>query len=303
MNISLRQLRAFLAVAESGSFTRAASAIGLSQSATSITVRELEETLRVRLLDRTTRQVQLTDSGRMLAATGKRALGELEACLEEIRDIGAQRKGRVVIACVPSVASALMPDWLPVVARRLPNVRVSLFDNSAADVLRRVRLGEVEIGIAGGVEEEPDLVSSLLLSDPMCLVCRRDHPLAARRVVEWRELHGERLVMLGSTSGSHHAITRHLIEQKIDVDVVLELAQPQSVLGMVAGGLGIAVMPRLAIPVASRDAIVVCALGAPRLLRPILALRRADRSLSPAAEGLWALLHELCAPHRVPGVS
>ena len=293
MNITFRQLRAFLAVANLGGFTRAATAIGLSQSATSITVRELEEELGVRLLDRTTRQVRLTDAGSMLAATSTRLIAELDVCLHEIRDIGAQRKGRVMLACVPSVMSSLMPDWLREAQVRLPHVQVTLCDDSATEVLRRVRLGEMEIGIIGGIDDMPDLHCLPLLQDPMYLVCKRDHRLARKRNVRWSDLGGEKVVMLGSTSGSHEMIRRHLVEQKVKVEIVLELAQPSSVLGMLDAGMGISIMPLLAISTTQHPGLVAKPLGHPELLRSIVAVRRPDRSLSPAADALWQLIHEL----------
>lgn len=293
MNITFRQLRAFLAVANLGGFTRAADRIGLSQSATSITVRELEDELGVRLLDRTTRQVRLTDAGAMLAATGTRLMSELDACLHEIHDIGAQRKGRVLVACVPSVASSLMPAWLLAAQQRLPNVQVVLYDDAATEVIRRVQLGEIEIGIAGGVEPAPGLHYCALRSDPMHLVCPRDHPLARKRVVRWSDLAGQKVVMLGSTSGSHEMIRQHLEKQKIAVEIVLELAQPNSVLSMVDAGMGLSIMPSLAASSKQHPDLVAKPLGPPELRRAIIAMRREDRSLSPAAQALWDLIQAL----------
>jgi DNA-binding transcriptional LysR family regulator len=298
MNVNFRQLKAFLAVADLGSFTKAAEAIGLSQSATSITVRELEVELGLRLLDRTTRQVRLTDAGEKLAATGARLIGELEACLLEIRDIGEQRRGRVLVACVPSIASSLMPEWLLAAQSRLPHVQVELRDDSAAEVCRRVGLGEIEFGVTGGPGEVPGLLCSQLMTDPIHLVCQRGHRLARKRVIDWAELNGEKMVMLGSTSGSHDLIHQHLLQLKVNVEVVLELAQPSSVLRMVESGMGISLMPRLAVSLEHRPSIVARPFAKPSLSRSIMAVRRADRSLSPAANAFWELIHELTREDR-----
>lgn len=290
MNVTFRQLRAFLAVADLGGFTRAAAAIGLSQSATSITVRELETELGLKLLNRTTRQVGLTDAGAKLAATSLRLITELDSCLAEIRDIGVQRKGRVSVACVPSIAGSLMSSWWLSAQESLPHVEIVLSDDSAAEIFRRVRLGEIEIGIASSVGNLPDLHCSELLSDPLRLVCRKDHWFAKKKTVHWNDLAGQRLVMLGSTSGSHEMIRRHLINLKIEVDVVMELAQPNSVLNMVRAGIGISIMPLLALPTTGDLTVISKPLHPSELVRTITAIRKPDRSLSPAAQALWDLI-------------
>jgi len=293
MNVSFRQLKAFLAVADFGSFTKAAEAIGLSQSATSTTVRELEVELGLRLLDRTTRQVRLTDAGEKLAATGARLMGELEACLVEIRDIGEQRKGRVLVACVPSIATSLMPEWLLAAQSRLPHVQIGLRDDSAAEVCRRIGLGEIEFGVIGGAAEVPGLLCSALMTDPIHLVCQRTHRFAHKRALRWEDLSGEKMIMLASTSGSHDLIYQHLVHQKVNVDVVLELAQPSSVLRMVESGIGLALMPQLAVSLQHRPLLVDKPFSGTPLSRSIMAVRRPDRSLSPAASAFWELIHEL----------
>src|SRR5258708_25880735 len=110
MNVALRQSVAFLGVARRGRFTRGAEDVGLSQSALSLSVRQLENELGLKLLDRTTRQVQLTSVGQTLVASGSRLVDELDATLRELRDIGEQHRGRVVMACVPAVAPIPQPE-------------------------------------------------------------------------------------------------------------------------------------------------------------------------------------------------
>lgn len=110
MNVGLRQLRAFLAVAKCRSFGRAAEEVAVSQSAISFAVQQLENELGLRLLDRTTRQVRMTAVGESLAASATRLLTELDTVLRELKDTGQQRRGRVVLACVPSVARGLCLD-------------------------------------------------------------------------------------------------------------------------------------------------------------------------------------------------
>jgi DNA-binding transcriptional LysR family regulator len=292
MNVGLRQLRAFLAVARRGSFTRAAEDVALSQSAVSLSVRQLEKELGLKLLDRTTRQVQLTAIGSTLVATGSRLIDELDATLRELRDIGEQHRGRVVMACVPAVARSLMPKCVVYCADKWPSISLSIDDSAASEVIRKVARGEAEFGIASGEIASADLLVQPLMDDPFRLVCRRDDPLAAKHSVRWTQLTGRRLVMLDNTSGSRQVIEAALSSTGTQVEVFLELAQPSSVLGMVETGVGIAIVPQLAAPRSDDAVLATLRLVRPAVNRTILLLRRRDRSLSPAASAVWAaLLH------------
>jgi DNA-binding transcriptional LysR family regulator len=292
MNVGLRQLRAFLAVARRGSFTRAAEDVALSQSAVSLSVRQLENELGLKLLDRTTRQVQLTAIGSTLVATGSRLIDELDATLRELRDIGEQHRGRVVMACVPAVARSLMPKCVVYCATKWPSISLSIDDSAASEVIRKVARGEAEFGIASGEIASADLLVQPLMDDPFRLVCRRDDPLAAKHSVRWTQLTGRRLVMLDNTSGSRQVIEAALSSTGTQVEVFLELAQPSSVLGMVETGVGIAIVPQLAAPRSDDAVLATLRLVRPAVNRTILLLRRRDRSLSPAASAVWAaLLH------------
>jgi DNA-binding transcriptional LysR family regulator len=292
MNVALRQLRAFLAVARRGSFSRAADEIGASQSAVSLSVRQLETELGLKLLDRTTRQVRLTGFGETLVASGSRLIDELDATLRELRDIGEQHRGRVLLACVPAVVRSLMPGCVSYCAAKWPNVSFGIDDCAARDVIGKVGLGEVEFGIASGRVTNPDLLVQPLMPDPLRLVCRRDDRLATRDNVTWACLSGRRFIMLGNTSGSREMIESTLMQVGATVEIFLELAQPSAVLGMVEAGLGIAIVPQLAAPRPDDALLVTRPLVEPEVSRTILLLRRRDRALSPAAEAVWtSLLH------------
>lgn len=293
MNVALRQLRAFLAVARRGSFSRAAEDIGVSQSALSLSVRHLENELGLKLLDRTTRQVTLTNIGETLVATSSRLIDELDVTLRELRDIGQQRRGRVVMACVPSVARGLMPKCVEYCSEKWPNISLSINDIAASEVVRKVSLGEFEFGLASGDIGGAELDIHPLMEDPFCLVCRKDDPWAKKSTITWAQLTGRRLLMLNNTSGSRQVIETTLNRSGVRVDVFLELAQPSSIHAMVEAGLGVAVIPQLAAPRRDDPTLVTRRLSNPAVTRTMLLFRRKDRSLSPAAAAVWGALIEL----------
>jgi DNA-binding transcriptional LysR family regulator len=293
MNATLRQLRAFLAVARRGSFSRAAEDVGVSQSALSLSVRQLENELGLKLLDRTTRQVTLTTVGETLVATGSRLIDELDVTLRELRDIGQQRRGHVVMACVPSVARGLMPKCVEYCATKWPNVSLSINDIAASEVVRKVSLGEMEFGLASGDIGGTELDIYPLMEDPFCFVCRKDDPWAKRGSIAWAQLEGRRLLMLNNTSGSRQVIETTLNRNGIRTELFLELAQPSSIHAMVEAKLGVAVVPELAAPRHDDPILKTRRLTKPDVTRTILLFRRKDRSLSPAAAAVWAALIEL----------
>ncbi|WP_025598516.1 LysR family transcriptional regulator [Burkholderia sp. WSM2230] len=294
MNVTLRQLRVFIEVARQQSFSRAGEQVGLTQSAVSRCVRELEGEIGLKLIDRTTREVQLTDVGGNLVSSVSRLLGDLDDALREIREIGEQRRGRVMVAASPTVACRLMPRVLASCGERFPHVTLGLRDDVQSDVVRKVRSGEVDFGVIIGPFASDDLLSESLMTDSFCLVSRSDHALAGRTEVGWADLEGEQLVMLDYASGSRPIIDAVMHEHGVNATVVQELGHSATVFGLVEAGIGVSVLPWLALPLPAGAALAARPL-VPRAERTVELVRRRDRSLSPAAEAVWDLIRELPA--------
>ncbi|WP_048994382.1 LysR family transcriptional regulator, partial [Burkholderia multivorans] len=248
MNVTLRQLRVFIEVARLRSFSRAGDEIGLTQSAVSRCVRELETELGLKLIDRTTRDVQLTDVGANLIASVSRQLDDLDDTLREIREIGEQRRGRVIVAASPTIACRLMPRVVASCERQFPFVTLGLRDDVQSDVLRKVKSSEVDFGVVIGPLAVADLVCEPLMTDSFCLVARADHPLAARTEVPWTALNGERLVLLDHASGSRPLIDAALAAHRVSATVMQELGHSATVFGLVEAGIGVSVQPWLSLP-------------------------------------------------------
>jgi len=292
MNVTLRQLRVFIYVSRLQSFSRAGETIGLTQSAVSRCVRELETEVGLKLIDRTTREVQLTEVGASLAASVARLLSDLDAALREVREMGEQRRGRVIVAAAPTVACRLMPICLARCVDEFPFITLVLRDDVQADVLRQVKSGEADFGVVIGPLAQDDLLAEPLMTDSFCLICRSDHPLARHKQVDWRALDGERVLLLDHTSGSRPIIDRVLHDLGINVKVSQELGHSATVFGLIEAGLGISVLPTLALPLPAGSSLVVRPL-IPRAERTVVLVRRRERSLSPAAEAVWQLIRQL----------
>lgn len=298
MNYSLKQLRVFVAVARHGSFSRAGEAIGLTQSAVSHSVKELEAEVGVRLLDRTTREVVLTDAGLRLANRVERLLDELQAALLDARSFGVQRSGTVRVATSQTISAHLMPQCIAAGERQYPEIRIMLRDQAQQQVLHSVRNAEVDFGIVVDPVQAVDLECEAVLHEPFLLLCRHDHPFAARQEVRWSALNGCRLVLQDYASGSRPLIDSALRQQGVEAQVVQEIGHPATLFPMVAEGIGISIFPALALPLPEGGRLRVRRL-VPEINRALMLVRRKNRSLTPAAEAIWqvarqqaALLHQ-----------
>jgi DNA-binding transcriptional LysR family regulator len=134
VNVTLKHLQAFVAVAQEGSFTRAARRLALSQPALTIQINQFEEELGVKLFDRTTRRVLLTDNGAEFLPTAERLLDDVETAIAQVRDVAARRRGRVGVATLPSIAMKLMPAMVAEFRSTYPGVSVHLLDANASGV-------------------------------------------------------------------------------------------------------------------------------------------------------------------------
>lgn len=297
MNISLRQLRAFLAVSRHRHFRRAAEQLHLTQPAVSRHIAELEAELGVRLLDRSTREVVPTEAGRYLHNAVERVLDELESVLAHVHSEGESRRGAVRVAAAPTPSAELMPRCIAECARDYPELTLHLRDQAQTQVLDSVRGGEVDFGVAIDPPDNGEFDSEIIMHDPFVLVCRNDHPLARLDRVPWRKLHGETMVLLDYSSGSRRLIDRVLEERGIAVQVAQQTGHTHTAFRMVEAGLGCSIAPELSLPESPQLEVRPLT---PTVKRAITLIRRRHRSLSPAAEQVWRHLRDLANRYERP---
>jgi DNA-binding transcriptional LysR family regulator len=286
MNYTLRQLRVFVAVAQHGSFSQAGQIIGLSQSAVSHSIKELEAEMGIRLLDRTTREVFLTHAGQQLANRLARLLEELNTTLLDARSFGQQRSGTVRVAASQTISAHLMPQCLAASQLRYPEIKVMLRDRPQQWVLQSVRDAEVDFGIVVGPLTADEFESQPILDEPFLLLCRQDDELAGEEAIRWQRLRGRTMVLQDYASGSRVLIDEALKQQQVEVEIVQEIGHPTTLYPMVEAGIGISILPALALPLPAGRPLLVRRLF-PEINRTLMLIRRKNRSLTPAAEVIW----------------
>ena len=297
MNFDLSDLRAFVSVAELGSFRAASEALHLSQPALSRRVDKLEQALGFRLFERTTRRVELNAMGRAFLPRARHVLGELEAALLGMGDLAERIHGLVSLACIPSAVDNCVAGVVRDFHRRLPGIRVRVLDQSAPEILLSVARSEVDFGVTYLGTHEPDLAFEPLVTEPFVLACRRDHPLARRRRVRWSELAGYECVMLAPGSGNRLLLDQQLASGQVQVRPrwTCEARHVPAQLSLIEAGIGVGPVPRLALARGAGAALVGVPLVEPAIARTVGVVRRRDRPLGPAAQ---AFLDALVAVYR-----
>ncbi len=284
MNITLRQIEAFVAVAQLEGFTRAAERVHLTQSAISVLIRELEEQLGVRLFDRTTRAVQLTEAGKQFFPFAEKAMAELEIALQTTQGLLAKKHGRLVLAAPPLIAAHLLPRLIAEFQGLYPGVSVVVRDLLADDIQARVRSGEVDFGMGTFQKSDQDLASTPLLTDVLILACPKGSALGNRRSVRWKDLAGQPIIAL-----DRHSSLRRLVDRTLETAGCLappayEVSFVSTAVGLVEAGLGIAVLPSYVLLSTRHSAIHTRRLKEPSVSREVSMITKRGRSLSPAAE-------------------
>lgn len=292
VNFEILDLRAFLAVLELGSFSKAAASLNMSQPALSRRIQALEASIGAPLLERTTRRVGPSSVGAALRPMVRRLIDELEDQLLGLSGVGGKQAGVVTLACVPTAAFYFLPQAIERFTAQYPNIRFRILDLSANEALEAVARGEAEFGVNLTGASHPELSFTPLMDDPFVLACRRDHPLAKRRKLVWSDLQDHRLIGVSRTSGNRMILDAALANTGVRLNFVYVVNHLSTSLGLVERGLGASVLPRLATPPANHPLIVSVPIGEPRIHRTIgLVERRAGR-LSPAAQRFRDMLTE-----------
>jgi LysR family carnitine catabolism transcriptional activator len=282
MDFSLRQLRAFVAIARTGSFTAAARDMHLTQPALTVQVRELESALGLRLLDRGPRGVQLTPAGRELLPVLERVLGDIGAVAANARELAAGRRGSVRVAALPSVCASLLPEAMARLARTHPGIEVSLHDAVADRVMSLVRAEEADLGIGAFLHLDRALQFAPLFVDRMVAVLPARHRLAAHRQLTLRQLAAHPLVLTDAHSSVRAAIERALVAERVQARPAYEVTYMSTAVGLVRAGLGIAILPATAFELQGLQRLATRPVAGAAMRRSIGVVRKRGRSLSPA---------------------
>jgi DNA-binding transcriptional LysR family regulator len=297
--LNVARLKILNEVAHRGSFSAAAEALDYTQSAISQQIAALEAEAGMTLLARHPRGVSLTAAGQTLVGHAEGILARLESAEAALGTIAGLRGGRLRMASFPSAGATLMPLAIATFRARHPDVELTLAEGEPEQIAPRLRAGEIdlallfEFGDGAGAEE---LTRVELLEDPFYLALPREHALAKKRQVRLEDLRDEAWIQTSSASPCARHVVRSCHAAGFEPRVSFESDDYQTVQGLVAAGVGVALIPELALTVVRED-ISIRALSPRPPARQVIAATPAGARLLPAAPAMLAVLSEAAAEY------
>jgi DNA-binding transcriptional LysR family regulator len=291
--LNVPRLKVLTEVAYRGSFSAAAEALSYSQSAVSQQIAALEAETGMALLERHPRGVSLTAAGQTLVGHAEGILARLEAAEASLAAIAGLRGGRLRVASFSTAGATLMPLAIATFRSSYPDVQLTLAEGEPEEVVPRLRAGELDLALlfefAGETPLPPDMTRSELLEDPMYLALPRAHALAERQGLRLEDLAGEAWVQTSRSSPCALHVVRSCHAAGFEPNVAFESDDYQTVQGLVAAGVGVALIPQLALSVLRED-IVIRALSPAPPVRQVVAAAPAGARLVPAAPAMLGIL-------------
>jgi DNA-binding transcriptional LysR family regulator len=305
----VKQLRVLKAVADHGSFSAAADALSYSQPAISQQIAALEKRAGTTLVDRGSRGVRLTDAGRALVEHAEVVIARLAAAEAELEAIAGIRGGRVRLASFPTAGASLLPPAVAEFSTRHPDVELSFVEREPEEAAQMLRAAELEIAIVFEYDQlNPTQFERFyegielhhLVDDPMFLALPRDHPLTRKQRVRLADVADETWIQeTGSHSwcGSFHEAV--CAKAGFAPRVGFRSDDYNVVQGLIAAGVGISLLPGLALTNVRED-IVIRSLGPQAPARRIAAATLAGRYRSPATDAMLDILDEVAGRFELP---
>jgi len=245
--MEVHQLRYFCAVAESGSFTRAAEREQVAQPSLSQQIMKLEEELGVRLFDRLGRSVRLTGFGQVFLPRARSILVELKAAKDEVAERQSSVSGPVSIGVIPTIAPYFLPLPVALFSRKYPQADITVVEDVTARLMDRLRAGQIDLAILALPIRGHDIETFPLRTERLFAILPRNHPLAKKRKLQLKELRDDPFLLLREDHCFRETAFEACKRARVLPHVVFESGQFSSILAMVGAGLGISIVPEMAL--------------------------------------------------------
>lgn len=292
MSVSIKQLKAFIEIAVSGSFAEASENLHLSQPALSISIKKLESLVGGALFNRSRKGVQLTSEGKCFLPLARRLVSDWDSTLDDVSKLFTKQVGRVSIAALPTLAAGFLPAVLAEYKQQYPNLNISVHDLLASQIDDLVSEGRADIGLSVRPRNSEAMKFEPLIEDHFVAVCPIGHPLLQQKEVSWCDLLGYPIIDLDRMSSTRQAIERVIKELELEMDLFCEVSQIGTVGRMVAAGLGVSALPSLSFLQISKEGIGWRPLVSPRVPRQLGIITPTRTPLSAAAEAMLKTIRD-----------
>jgi LysR family transcriptional regulator, hydrogen peroxide-inducible genes activator len=245
--MEVHQLRYVCAIADTGNFSRAAERCQIAQPSLSQQVLKLEKDLGAKLFDRLGRSVRLTEAGRVFIPQARAILEQMEMARTSVAEKNADLRGSVSVGVIPTVAPYLMPGYTAAFAKKYPDAKLRIVEETTSVLVEGLRDLSIDVAILALPLRHKDLDLFPIRTEPLFAVLRKDHPRASAESLALNELRGESFVMLRDGHCFRDLSIEACTHARITPNIAFESGQFSSLLGMVAAGVGVSLIPEMAV--------------------------------------------------------
>jgi LysR family transcriptional regulator, hydrogen peroxide-inducible genes activator len=243
--MEIHQLRYFVAVADEGSFSRAAAKVRVAQPSLSQQIRKLEAELGQPLFDRLPRSVVLTEAGRCLIDYARQILasiGDARRCVDELK---GEVSGALAVGAIPTIAPYVLPELVVTFQKHYPQVTLEIVEDVTDGITRRIEAGELDVALASTCQPSPSLRREPLGTEPLLALVPEEHPLAKRDLVESDDLKSQRFLLLHEMHCLSQQVNHLLESRRLRPEIALAGSQLSTIANMVAASIGISIVPQM----------------------------------------------------------
>ena len=243
--MEIHQLRYFVAVANEGSFSRAAAKVRVAQPSLSQQIRKLEAEVGQPLFDRLPRSVVLTEAGRCFIEYARQILasiGDARRCVDELKGKVA---GKVAVGAIPTIASFVLPELVVTFQKHYPDVTLEIVEDVTDAVTRRIEAGELDVALASTCRPSPTLQRDSLGTEPLLALVPEEHPLAKKDLVEFDDLKSQRFLLLHEMHCLSQQVNHLLESRRLRPEIALAGSQLSTIANMVAASIGVSIVPQM----------------------------------------------------------
>lgn len=243
--MEIHQLRYFVAVAEEGSFSRAAAKVRVAQPSLSQQIRKLEAEVGQPLFDRLPRSVVLTEAGRCLIDYARQILtsiGDAQRCVDELKtDIS----GKLAVGAIPTIAPYVLPELVVTFQKHYPEVTLEIVEDVTQGISRRVEAGELDVALASTCQQSPTLRRESLGNEPLLALVPEGHSLARQKLITLDDLKSQRFLLLHEMHCLSQQVNHLLESRRLRPEIALAGSQLTTIANMVAAEIGISIVPQM----------------------------------------------------------
>lgn len=269
--MELRHIRYFLEITYDMNMTRAAERLHMSQPPLSRQIRQLEEELGTELFFRNGKQLTLTQAGKFFISKAQQILNSVEETETAMKRIGRTGHSWLNIGFVPSTIYGFLPEFLRHYRTTNPQIEISLTEHMSLHQLQALKSGQIDVGFGRLHFDDPEIKQETVLEEPLMVVLPKNHPLAKKTSVSLRNIEKEALILYPLRPRPNYSdqITSFFYQEGIQPNIIQEVQELQTTLGLVASGVGISIVPKSVQKMRSGDVIYI-PINNPRVTSPVI---------------------------------